>query len=147
MSSLAKKIIIAIIIIVLIVIVASLGVSIYGWRAAVREGNKQATVQNLKLISAVEVQYYSTHNRTFGTFDQMIKEQILRSKFAGNPVTVDGYVLTLTVVPRTANVASSYTVRADPEARNDHFYIDSSDGLVHVNPNKPASPNDPESNY
>ena len=147
MTSLTKKIIIAIVIIVLIVIVASLGVSIYGWRAAVREGNKHAAVQNLKTISAIEIQYYNTHNRTFGTFDQMVKEQMLSSKFAGNPAIVDGYVFTLTVTPRTATVPSSYAVRADPQARNDHFYLDSSDGLVHVNTNKPAGPNDPESNY
>lgn len=145
MSSVAKKIIIAVVVVVLIVIAASLGVTIYGWRAAVREGNRAATILNLRTISAVEFQYFSSHNpKSFATFDQLVKEQLLTDKFAGNPVTTDGYVFGLTLATPVKSGMWSFTITADPQnAGNDHFYLDSTDGAIHVNPTKPAGPSDP----
>ena len=147
MSRSLKTILIVLAVLIVVVVGASLGVTIYGWRAAVREGNKHAAVQNLKTIGMVEIQYYNTHKRSFGTFDQLVKEQMLDARFAGNAPVVDGYVFTLVVTPRAENVVSSFSVRADPQAGNDHFYLDSTDGMVHVNSNKPAGPEDPEPNY
>ena len=126
----------------------SVGVAIYGWKAATREGNKHSTIQNLKMTAAVEIQYYSTHNRRFGTFDEMVKEQLIPPRFTGNPVIADGYILTLTVMPTSP---SSFILRADPQedaGGNSHFYLDSSDSdSIRVNPNKPAGPNDPVLSY
>src|SRR5712692_4067047 len=67
------------------VVGALMGAAVTGWRAALRAGNAAATLQDLKTIAAVEIQYYNAHNRTFGTLDQMIKEEMLTSKFSGNP--------------------------------------------------------------
>src|ERR1051325_12176930 len=78
--------------IVIAIIGILIGAAVYGWKAAQRAGNEAATQQNLKTIAATQIQYYNTHSRTFATFDQLIKEQMLTSKFAGNPPTVDGYV-------------------------------------------------------
>src|SRR3989475_1297775 len=96
--------------IVIAIIGILIGAAVYGWKAAQRAGNEAATLQNLRTIAAVEIQYYNTHSRTFGTFDQMVKEQMLSSKFSGNPPTADGYVLTLKVTPKTATSATSYTL-------------------------------------
>ncbi|HZI48540.1 MAG TPA: hypothetical protein VFD75_12145, partial [Pyrinomonadaceae bacterium] len=57
---------------VLLVLGVLAGAAVMGWKAAVRSGNEAATLQNLKTIAAVEVQYFNTHKRTFGTFDQLI---------------------------------------------------------------------------
>ncbi len=123
-----------------------IGAAVYGWKAATRAGNEAATLQNLKTIAAVEIQYYNTHSRTFGTFEQLVKEQMLSSKFSGNPPNVDGYVLNLKVVPKTATSATSYTLNADPQdsgSGKNHFYMDSTDGSIHVNPDQSSGPNDP----
>src|ERR1041385_3579348 len=132
--------------IVIAIIGILIGAAVYGWKAATRAGNEAATLQNLKTIAAVEIQYYNTHSRTFGTFEQLVKEQMLSSKFSGNPPVADGYIHTLKVVPKTATSSTSYTLNADPQdsgSGKNHFYIDSTDGSIHVNPDASAGPNDP----
>jgi prepilin-type N-terminal cleavage/methylation domain-containing protein len=131
--------------IVIAIIGILIGAAVYGWKAAQRAGNEAATLQDLKTIAAVQIQYFNTHNRTFGTFDQMVKEQMLSTKFSGNPPIVDGYILTLKVTPKTASQPTSYTLNADPQSDNtgkNHFYIDWTDGTIHVNGDQPAGPND-----
>lgn len=122
------------------------GSAVVGWRAAVRAGNEAATVQNLKTVAVVEVQYYNTHNRTFGTFDQLTSEQFLSSKFAGHPTVADGYVFTLSVARKPDSSSSWYKITADPQDQSHgtkHFYLDSNDGQIHVNSERQAGPDDP----
>ena len=47
--------------IVIAIIGILIGAAVVGWRAANRSGNEAATIQNLKTISAVQIQYYNTH--------------------------------------------------------------------------------------
>src|SRR5258708_17542015 len=81
--------------IVIAIIGILIGAAVYGWNAAQKAGNEAATMQNLKTIAAVQIQYYNTHNRTFCTFEQFVKEQMLTTKFDGNPPSPDGYTFTL----------------------------------------------------
>ena len=123
-----------------------IGVASSGWKAALRAGNGAATMQNLKTIAAVEIQYYNTHNRTFGSFDQMITERMLTSKFSGNPPIADGYVFKLNIIPKTSSQPTSYTLNADPQSAatgKNHYYIDSNSSAIHFNPDEPASATDP----
>jgi prepilin-type N-terminal cleavage/methylation domain-containing protein len=132
--------------IVIAIIGILIGAAVYGWKAAQRAGNEAATLTNIRTLAAVQIQFYNTHNRSFGTFDQMIKEQMVSTKFAGNPPIADGYVLTLKVTTKTASAPTSYTLNADPQSDatgKNHFYIDSTDGTIHVNPDQAAGPNDP----
>lgn len=132
--------------IVIAIIGILIGAAVYGWRAATKAGNEAATQQNLRTIAGVQIQYHTTHSRTFATFDQLLKEQMLSSKFAGNPPVTDGYVYTLKVTPKTSTSVSSYTLNADPQdagSGTNHFYIDSADSSIHVNPTQAAGPNDP----
>jgi len=134
--------------IVIAIIGILIGAAVYGWKSAQKAGNEAATMQNLKTIAAVQIQYYNTHARTFGTFEQMVKEQMLTSKFAGNPPSPDGYVFTLKVTPKTAGSPTSYTLNADPQTESsgtNHFYIDSTDSSIHVNATQAAGPGDPVS--
>jgi type II secretory pathway pseudopilin PulG len=150
MTTLAKRIIIGVIGVLLLVVIALaavlIGAGFYGWKAAQSAGNEAATMQDLKTIAAVEIQYYNTLGRTFGTLDQLIKENMLTSKFLGNPPAADGYIFRLSVVPRTLRQPTSYTLNADPQSvatgRN-HFYLDSTSASIHVNPNQPAGATDP----
>lgn len=136
--------------IVIAIIGILIGAATIGWRAAVRSGNEAATLQDLKTVASVEIQYYNTHNRSFGTFEEMVKEQMLDTRFNGNPPAVDGYIFTLKVNPKTTSSQTSYTLNADPQQADgigatgkNHFYIDSEAGTIHVNANQPAGPNDP----
>ena len=149
MTKRAQTIIIAVVVIavcMLLVLGVLGGAAVVGWRAAVRAGNEAATIQNLKTIAVVEVQYYNTHNRTFGTLDQLTSEQFLSSKFAGQPTLADGYVFTLSVVRKLDSSASWYKITADPQDESQgtkHFYLDSNDGRIHVNSERQAGPDDP----
>ena len=112
------------------------------WQIAMRAGNEAATVQNLKTIAVVETNYFYSHRRTFATFEQLVKEQMISSKFAGNPVTTDGYILTLTLTSEPP----SFAITANPASAAEgskHFYVDSVSHEIHVNSDKPAGPNDP----
>jgi len=149
MTSTVQKIIIGVAVVVLLGLFVAgflIGAAVYGWKKAQRAGNEAATIQNVKTVAAVEIQYYNTHNRNFGTFEQLIKEQMLTSKFEGNPPHSDGYILDLKVTPKTSNQPSSYTLNADFESEatgRGHFYIDSTRATIHVNPDQPASATDP----
>ena len=144
MTNRAKKIIViaaaALTLCVLFVVGVMVGAAVIGWKAAVRSGNEAATVQNLKTIGAMEVQYFNTHKRTFGSFEQLMKENMLNSKLAGSPPLSDGYAFDLRID------GSSYKLNADPiddtYGRN-HFFIDSTSPVIHVNADEPAGPNDP----
>jgi len=131
--------------IVIAIIGILIGAAVVGWRAATRAGNEAATLQNMKTIAAVQIQYYNTHGRSFATFEQLTKEQFLSSKFSGNPPLADGYIYTLKVAPKTANSTSSYTLNADPVdegSGTNHFFIDSSDSSIHYNASQPAAQSD-----
>lgn len=122
------------------------GIAVHGFKAAQRAGNETATIQNMQTIAALEVQYFSLHNRTFATIDQLVAEQMMSSKFAGNPPVADGYVLTLKLTGTKTDPGSSYTLNGDPiddDYGKNHFYLDSSSPALHVNPDKEAGPNDP----
>lgn len=149
MTSKAQKIIIGVAVVVVVgfaVLGVIVGVAVYGWKAAQKVGNEAATIQNMKTIAAVEIQYYNTHNRKFGTFEQLIKEQMLSEKFSGDPPDCDGYVLKLQVTPTTPGRSGSYNLNADFESDatgRRHFYLDSTSATIHVNPDRPATVNDP----
>ncbi|HEY8203092.1 MAG TPA: prepilin-type N-terminal cleavage/methylation domain-containing protein [Pyrinomonadaceae bacterium] len=136
--------------IVIAIIALMIGAATYAFRSAQIQGNETATIKALDTIGVVELQYFNTHNRNFGTFEQLVKEGLLDSRFSGNPPNVNGYILNLKVTPKTANQQSSYTLNADPQqsegigaSGRNHFYIDSSAGTKHVNGEQPAGPSDP----
>ena len=136
--------------IVIAIIALMIGAATYAFRSAQIQGHETATIKALDTIGVVELQFFNTHNRNFGTFEQLVKEGLLDSRFSGNPPVVDGYTLTLKLTPKTPNQQSSYTLNADPQqsegigatGRN-HYYIDSTAGTKHVNGDQPAGPNDP----
>lgn len=149
MTSLAKKIIIGVVALLLLVVIAIgilISAGVAGWKAAVRSGNEAAALQHLKTIASVEIQYFNMHNRTFGTFEQLLKDGLLESRFSGNPPVVDLYTFTLRVMPKTTSQQTSYTLNADPQSSatgKNHFYLDSTGGAIHVNAGQPASATDP----
>ena len=130
--------------IVIAIIGILIGAAVVGYRAAMKSGNEAATLQNMRTIAAVQIQYFNTHQRSFGTFEQLIKDGGLTSKFSGNPPVADGYMYSLKVVPKSPTSTASYTLNAEPQdTSGNHFYIDSNDSAIHINPSQAAGPNDP----
>src|SRR5438876_10822757 len=100
--------------IVIAIIGILIGAAVIGFKAAQKAGNEAATLQDLKTIAAIEIQYFNTHNRAFGTFEQLIKDVGLDTRFSGNPPVADGYIFTLKVTPKSPSSPSSYTLNAAP---------------------------------
>jgi prepilin-type N-terminal cleavage/methylation domain-containing protein len=136
--------------IVIAIIGILIGVGVTGWRAAVRSANEAAAAETLRKIAEQQLMYFNSHNLSqFGTFDQMLKDGLLDSRFSGNPPVVNGYIFTLKVIPKSTNQPASYTVNADPQQSEGigatgrkHYYTDSV-GTIHVNDTQPATPADP----
>ena len=97
-----KALLIAVVVLLTVAIIGVLiGGAVIGFKAAQKAGNEAATLQDLKTIAAVEIQYFNTHKRAFGTFDQLIKDMNFDTRFSGNPPVADGYTFTLKLKPKT----------------------------------------------
>src|SRR5438045_9788720 len=83
--------------IVIAIIGILIGAAVIGFKAAQKAGNEAATLQDLKTIAAVEIQYFNTHSRTFGTVDQLINDVNFDTRFSVNPAGADGYGFPLQV--------------------------------------------------
>ncbi len=139
----------------LMIVIAIIGiliaVGITGWRAAVRSANEAAAIKSLRSIAEQQMLYYNGHQRSaFGTFDEMLKENLLDTRYAGSTPVVDGYVYNMKVIPKSTAQQAGYTINADPQVSEgvgatgkNHFYLDSDSNTIHVNPTQPATVSDP----
>jgi prepilin-type N-terminal cleavage/methylation domain-containing protein len=139
----------------LMIVIAIIGiliaVGVTGWRAAVRSANEAAAIKTLRTIAEQQMLYYNSHQRTsFGTFDEMLKENLLDTRFAGTTPVVDGYVYNMKVIPKSTTTQAGFTVNVDPQVSEgvgatgkNHFYMDSETNTIHVNETQPAAASDP----
>jgi len=139
----------------LMIVIAIIGiliaVGVTGWKAAVRSANEAAAVKTLRTIAEQQMLYYNSHQRsTFGTFDEMLKENFLDTRFAGTTPVLDGYVYTMKVIPKSTAQQPGYTVNTDPQVSEgvgatgrNHYYVDSDTNTIHVNATQPATAADP----
>ena len=139
----------------LMIVIAIIGiliaVGITGYKAAMKSANEAAAIKTLRSIAEQQMLFYNSHQRSsFGTFDEMLKENLLDSRFAGSTPVVDGYVYTMKVIPKSPNQPPAYTINADPQVTEgvgatgkNHFYVDSDSNTIHVNSAQPATATDP----
>ena len=149
MTKVVKGVLIAAIIVAALIATGMgvlVGAGIYGWKHAVRAGNEAAAVQNVRTIQAAEMRYFDTRRQQFVTFPQLVAEQMLDSRFAADTPLVDGYRFKLNLASDNTSGLHSFTLHADPEsssAGTKHFYVDSKDWTIRVNPKQPATASDP----
>ena len=137
------------IVIALIGILIAVGVT--GWKAAVRSANEAAAIKTLKTVAEQQMLYYNSHQRSaFGTFDEMLKEGLLDTRFAGTTPVVDGYVYVMRVTPKSTSTQPGFAINADPQVTEgvgatgkNHFFLDSNSNTIHVNATQPATVTDP----
>jgi len=139
----------------LMIVIAIIGiliaVGVTGWRAAVRAANEAAAIKSMRSIAEQQMLYYNGHQRsTFGTFEEMRKENLLDSRYDGTTPIVEGYVFTMKVIPKSTAQHAGYTVHADPQVTEgvgatgrNHYYLDSDSNTIHVNATQPAVVTDP----
>ena len=139
----------------LMIVIAIIGiliaVGVTGWRAAVRSANEAAAIKTLRTTAEQQMLYYNAHQRTtFGTFDEMLKEGLLDTRFSGTTPVVEGYIFQMKVIPKSTTSQAGYSVNADPQVTEgvgatgkNHYYLDSNTNTIHVNANQPASATDP----
>lgn len=139
----------------LMIVIAIIGiliaVGVTGWKAAVKAANEAAAIKTLRTIAEQQMLFYNSHQRTtFGTFDEMLKENLLDTRFAGSTPVVDGYVYTMRVIPKSTTTQPGFAVNTDPQVTagvgatgTNHFYLDSDSNTIHVNRTQPATVTDP----
>jgi type IV pilus assembly protein PilE len=139
----------------LMIVIAIIGiliaVGVTGWKAAVRSANEAAAVKTLRTIAEQQMLYYNGHQRNaFGTFDEMLKDNLLDARFAGTTPVLDGYLYTMKVIPKSTAQQPGYSINADPQVSEgvsatgkNHFYVDSDTNTIHVNTTQPATATDP----
>ena len=139
----------------LMIVIAIIGiliaVAVTGYKAAIRSTNEAAAIKSLRTIAEQQLLYFNSHQRSkFGTFDEMLKDNLLNTRFAGNAPVVDGYVFTMRVIPKSTTQQPAYTINADPQQSEgvgatgkNHFYLDSDSNTIHVNDSQPATISDP----
>ena len=139
----------------LMIVIAIIGiliaVGITGWKAALRSANEAAAIKSLRTIAEQQMLYYNSHQRTtFGTFEEMRRENLLDNRYDGTTPLVEGYIFTMRVIPRSTSQQAGYTVNADPQISEgvsatgkNHFYLDSDSNTIHVNDAQPATASDP----
>ncbi len=139
----------------LMIVIAIIGiliaVGVTGWKAAVKSANEAAAIKTLRTIAEQQMLYYNSHQRsTFGTFDEMLKENMLDKRFEGTTPVVEGYIFTMRIIPKSTTTQPGYAVNADPQVTEgvsatgkNHFYLDSDSNTIHVNGTQPATIADP----
>ncbi|MEP6922351.1 MAG: prepilin-type N-terminal cleavage/methylation domain-containing protein [bacterium] len=139
----------------LMIVIAIIGiliaVGVTGWKAAVRSANEAAAIKTLRTVAEQQMLYYNSHQRTsFGSFDEMLKENYLDTRFAGTTPVVDGFVYVMRVIPKSTTTQAGYALNADPQVTEgvgatgkNHFYLDSDTNTIHVNPSQAAAVSDP----
>ncbi|HSS20539.1 MAG TPA: prepilin-type N-terminal cleavage/methylation domain-containing protein [Pyrinomonadaceae bacterium] len=139
----------------LMIVIAIIGiliaVGVTGWKAAVKAANEAAAIKTLRTVAEQQMLYFNQHQRsTFGTFDELLKDNMLDTRFAGTTPVVEGYVFQLRVIPKSTNTQPGYIINADPQVTDgvgatgkNHFYFDSDSNTIHVNSTQPATVSDP----
>jgi hypothetical protein len=110
---------------------------------AVNAADETSAVQSLRTIASAQNQAKAMRN-SYANFDTLVQLGFLDERFAGPNPTIRGYRFTI-----TAN-ESEFAVTADPQSAANapasgsrHFYLDSTDSVIHVNPAQPATRRDP----
>ena len=139
----------------LMIVIAIIGiliaVGVTGWKAAVKAANEAAAIKTIRTIAEQQMLSYNSHQRSsFGTFDEMLKENMLDKRFEGTTPVVEGYIFQMRVIPKSTSNPPGYAINADPQVTEgvsatgkNHFYFDSDSNTIHVNPSQPAAVSDP----
>lgn len=136
--------------IVIAIIGILIGVGVPAWKIIIRKGNETSAIQTLEMIRKEQAGYMMSHRGEYGTFEQLLKDNSLDERFAGDKPVINGYTFTLKVIPKSTNQPATFSVNADPQVTEGiaatgkrHFYVDPNVSTIRENAEQPASATDP----
>ena len=110
---------------------------------AVGAADEGSAIQALRTIASAQTQAKAMRN-SYASFDSLVQLGFLDTRFSGETPNLRGYKFSM-----NAN-ESRFAVNADPQVTENspttgsrHFYFESSDNTIHVNPTQPATKQDP----
>jgi len=122
--------------IVIAIIGALVAIVVPAYQSSVRKANEASAVATLNAIRIAQAKYVVDHKGQYGTFRELFEEGYLDKRFNYDTPHNRGYIFLLTLVPKSAEKASSFSVNANPEqsegigatGRN-FYYIDPESGI------------------
>jgi len=110
---------------------------------AVGAADEASAIQTLRTIATAQGQLKAATG-AYGSFEALTQAGFLDQRFAGATPNLKGYRFTIDATDSSfAVTADPQTTERQPTTGSRHFYLDSSENAVHVNPTGPASKNDP----
>jgi hypothetical protein len=110
---------------------------------AVGAADEGSAIQSLRTIATAQTQAKAMRN-SYASFDGLVQLGFLDTRFSGETPNLRGYKFSM-----TAN-EDQFAVNADPQVTENspttgsrHFYFDSADNTIHVNPTQSATRQDP----
>jgi hypothetical protein len=105
---------------------------------AVDAADETAAIQTLRTIFSAQTQAKATRD-SYADFPGLVNGGFLDARFSNPAPVLRGYRFSMSAS------AGEFTITADPvgAASGRHFYLDSNDAVIHVNPTAPASKSDP----
>ena len=137
--------------IVIAIIGILVGVGIPAYQSTRRSANDAAALATLRNLATEQIKYQNGRGRgNFATFDQLIAEGSMDTRFAGDAPVDNGYIYTMRLTPKSTSQPAAYTVNADPQQSggvmatgNFHFFMQSGASTIHSNDQNPATAQDP----
>jgi len=120
---------------------SSKGLGVYP--KALGAADEASAIQSLRTIATAQQELKATRG-AYGSFDALTQAGLLDARFAGNTPNLKGYRFTMSVTESDFSVnADPQTTETQPTTGIRHFYLDSAENTLHVNPTQAASKNDP----
>jgi hypothetical protein len=120
---------------------SSKGLGVYP--KALGAADEASAIQALQMIATAQQGLKATRS-VYGSFDALTQAGLLDARFAGSTPNLKGYRFTM-----SAN-DSDFSINADPQSTETqpttgvrHFYLNSVENSIHVNPTQAASKTDP----
>lgn len=122
--------------IVIAIIGALVAIVVPAYQSSVRKANEASAVATLNAVRIAQAKYVVDHKGQYGTFRELFEEGYLDKRFNYDTPHNRGYIFMLTLVPKSGEKASSFSVNANPEqsegigatGRN-FYYIDPESGI------------------
>ena len=122
--------------IVIAIIGALVALVVPAYQSSVRKANEASAVAALNAVRIAQAKYVVDHKGQYGTFRELFEEGYLDKRFNYDTPHNRGYIFLMTLVPKSADKASSFSVNANPEQSEgigatgkNFYYIDPESGI------------------
>ena len=116
-----------------------------GLQQGATRADETSAIATMRTIAQAQMTYTISNSGQYATFEELVGNGLLDSRFNHSNPEYHGYVFTMNVTA-PSDGTGSYTCNADPGQTaphgGRHFYIDSESRDIRVNPTQPATNKD-----